>query len=614
MRTSFARFWWDVVWGTLAALVTFAGMARVAAAADKETAKETAARSEVIAALKAEAAGDNDERSQRLYSAWLAAPQFPEANWHTGRIRSGDEWLPLGEASSRAASDTDLAKYQELRERATSADRLQTLARWCQKHGMPDRARLHYAQLLTQASLDAATQKEAIKALELVHVGGAWFTRKEVDARSHQLREAQTVLDKWLPALRRLQQAIDGNDLKQQPRAIAEFHDLKDPAIVVALEALLSHSGPRFQEEAVKRLSSFRQYEATQALVKYAVLSSYSLTRRDAAAALVGRPLHEFVPTLLSGLKAPLKSQFQIRWDKQGRLAYDRAVLEESTTSNLLLLTHKFAAPYVETRIVDRASRPRGSVDAARLTAQSTNRQVFFSELESLRTQAMNDQAAVELTNAQRASENQRIVEVLQQATAQQQPLSPQGWQSWWQDYNEYQWPKQTYYVYQWSQRPYYIPVLRATSCFLAGTSVRTETGPRPIESIQPGDRVLAQDQDSGELTYKIVLTTTLRPPAKMVRLTIGDDSVVTTLGHPFWVNGHGWKMAKELAPGDLVHSLGGAMKVEKVEPVADAQAYNLVVDDFNTYFVGLQGLLVHDNEFRRPTRAIVPGLIELGD
>jgi hypothetical protein len=34
-------------------------------------------------------------------------------------------------------------------------------------------------------------------------------------------------------------------------------------------------------------------------------------------------------------------------------------------------------------------------------------------------------------------------------------------------------------------------------------------------------------------------------------------------------------------------------------------------VDDFNTYFVGQQGLLVHDNEFRKPTRAIVPGLTE---
>ena len=49
----------------------------------------------------------------------------------------------------------------------------------------------------------------------------------------------------------------------------------------------------------------------------------------------------------------------------------------------------------------------------------------------------------------------------------------------------------------------------------------------------------------------------------------------------------------------------------QEVEPEGEDKAYDLVVDDFNTYFVGQQGLLVHDNAFRRPTRAIVPGLVE---
>jgi intein/homing endonuclease len=122
---------------------------------------------------------------------------------------------------------------------------------------------------------------------------------------------------------------------------------------------------------------------------------------------------------------------------------------------------------------------------------------------------------------------------------------------------------------------------------------------------------MLAQDQDTGELKYQVVLRTTLRPPTKMVQITAGSDKITATQGHPFWVDGHGWKMAKELAAGDLLHSLGGAVRIEKVEPAGEDKAYNLVVDDFNTYFVGQQGLLVHDNEFRKPTQSIVPGLIE---
>ena len=151
----------------------------------------------------------------------------------------------------------------------------------------------------------------------------------------------------------------------------------------------------------------------------------------------------------------------------------------------------------------------------------------------------------------------------------------------------------------------------RPMSCFLAGTPVRTEMGTVPIESIRPGDRVLAQDQDTGELTYKVVLTTTLRPPAKMLRIQAGGESIATTLGHPFWVSGHGWRMAKQLKAGDLLHGLGGAAPIESIADAGEDQAHNLVVDDFNTYFVGQAGLLVHDNEFRKPTRAIVPGLLQ---
>jgi hypothetical protein len=173
--------------------------------------------------------------------------------------------------------------------------------------------------------------------------------------------------------------------------------------------------------------------------------------------------------------------------------------------------------------------------------------------------------------------------------------------------------------LYQSSSEAYYygltnytlITGTRGYSCFRAGTLVRSQTGSVPIESIQPGDRVLSQDQNTGELAYRVVLNTTIRPPGKMIRVTAGSEELVTTLGHPFWVNGHGWKMAKELAAGDLLHSLGGSVKIEKVEPIGEEKAYNLVVDDFNTYFVGHAGLLVHDNEFRKPTRAIVPGLIE---
>jgi hypothetical protein len=74
--------------------------------------------------------------------------------------------------------------------------------------------------------------------------------------------------------------------------------------------------------------------------------------------------------------------------------------------------------------------------------------------------------------------------------------------------------------------------------------------------------------------------------------------------------------MSKQLAVGKTLHALSGGVKVESIEKQAEADqlpaefAYNLIVDDFHTFFVGDQGLLVHDNTPREPTAALVPGVL----
>ena len=69
--------------------------------------------------------------------------------------------------------------------------------------------------------------------------------------------------------------------------------------------------------------------------------------------------------------------------------------------------------------------------------------------------------------------------------------------------------------------------------------------------------------------------------------------------------------MAKFLRTGQLVHTLGGAVRIRQIEEDEEVQAYNLIVSDFHTYFVGEQGILVHDNTPREPTRAEIPGLVK---
>lgn len=124
------------------------------------------------------------------------------------------------------------------------------------------------------------------------------------------------------------------------------------------------------------------------------------------------------------------------------------------------------------------------------------------------------------------------------------------------------------------------------------------------------GDLVLAQDVNTGELKYEPVIGRTVRPPSQILKISMGGEEILATKGHPFWVTGIGWRMAKELADGAMLHGVNKSAKIRSIEPSGEAEAYNLVVADFNTYFVGEHGLLVHDNTPRRPTQALVPGVL----
>jgi intein/homing endonuclease len=42
-------------------------------------------------------------------------------------------------------------------------------------------------------------------------------------------------------------------------------------------------------------------------------------------------------------------------------------------------------------------------------------------------------------------------------------------------------------------------------NCFTAGTKVLTDEGEKPIEEIKAGDKVLAKDDETGEMAYKEV-------------------------------------------------------------------------------------------------------------
>ena len=88
-----------------------------------------------------------------------------------------------------------------------------------------------------------------------------------------------------------------------------------------------------------------------------------------------------------------------------------------------------------------------------------------------------------------------------------------------------------------------------------------------------------------------------IRTTETTVELQIGEETVVTTMEHPFWVEGNGWVPSGALKVGDALRTLDG--KVQHVTEVRKKQGkttvYNFEVSRIHTYFVGKSGCLVHN-------------------
>src|SRR5262249_13998164 len=150
----------------------------------------------------------------------------------------------------------------------------------------------------------------------------------------------------------------------------------------------------------------------------------------------------------------------------------------------------------------------------------------------------------------------------------------------WWYDYNDYyRYPEKPKVVssdsqfnidysprvaYAVSPRVPYTPPpppppgSYRPECFVAGTPVWTVTGKLPIEAVKIGELVLSQNQQTGELAYRPVFNTTVRPPSRLIEIHLGSTVIRVSRGHPLWVDGIGWQMAKELKAGQYLHTVNG--------------------------------------------------------
>ena len=81
--------------------------------------------------------------------------------------------------------------------------------------------------------------------------------------------------------------------------------------------------------------------------------------------------------------------------------------------------------------------------------------------------------------------------------------------------------------------------------CFVAGTLVTTEDGQKPIEKIEVGDKVLSEDETTGEVAVKTVTETYVNETDELIHIGVNGETISATPTHPFYVDKLGWTLAR---------------------------------------------------------------------
>ena len=569
-------------------------------------------------AFGAELAGQDALRDALIQRVLSLDPDHAIARGLVGQVRCGSEWTTPATVEHDRLNDPLLQEYSHLRETGgDDARSMLLLANWCRDHHMPDRERVHLNQLVFRHGPDPAVMSR----LGMIKFRGVWIPKDKLTEFRQFDDRRRRVERKWRPVFAQWKDDLKEDDPATYERLAGRLATLTDFEALPILEDILSTHSEKAALAVVARLDAMSVQDATESLVRHAVFSEYEAVRLAAAEMLKSRPMYNYIPLLLAGLVAPREVAIELPYGSTDYVR--RTTILHGPDSTMKLVEHQThcAIPVRLSRFLSTSTKtPRLTTDA---------KPEHYTE-----------------NGTKRTKNNQRILEVLHVVTDNTYE-HPAEWWDWWDNYNEYEREaKPTYerhrYQHSWKYvhvpppPPIYTPIVfsfdplahlwedtprfirvvhkgtpgRLQTCLAPGTPVVTETGSRPVEQILPGDKVLSQDAETGELEYKVVLDRTIRPRSEMRKVSLGDDSVTTTLGHPFWVAGKGWRMAKELEVGQRVRCLGTSCEVTAVEVPPDDVAYNLIVDDFATYFAGDSRVLLHDNTLPKPTDAILPGFV----
>jgi hypothetical protein len=630
------RMFWCCAVGfvmTVASLPSARGLDVATQSPDYGRSGTARAKELVEAALQAGLAGDAAQREKLLAEAIAADGDYAPARWHTGQVKFNGLWRTPEQVGEYVASHPRWFDYKELRDGSsgTLADHV-ALAQWCLKNELAAEERYHWMNVL----LSEPNHKLARQRLSVRNYRGGLFTAKQIADHEQLEKQAAENLRKYKPEFIELVRKARSESRSQRTAALDKIRATSDIGAIPALQEAIGRakrdsSDPRTRDlnlALVAALSKMREHDATLNLLNYALFSQSEEVRKLAAEGLRPRPTTDYVPLLMGALEAPIEAEFD-------------AVAAPDGTVRMIETYHQAGAESDVEHTQSTSFEVGGVFGRDRTKAEPTA--VLATHMSRAQQQASRNRERIDAYNEEVEQRNLRIREVLKTAAGMDAGTEPQEyWKAWGAEnemqYSDVQPVYETYdeenHQYVYEQAPHYsykgsvettgapMAVTTSTSptfsttipggveCFAPGTLVWTQAGPRPIEQIAVGEMVLAQHPSTGELAYRPVLQTTIGDPVPVLHLQFGGETITSTRGHRFWAPGEGWRMAKYLKPSARLHGLDDLVGVTAVSEGDDIACYNLIVDEFHTFFVGKSRLLVHDKSCPAPTLATIPGSV----
>ena len=571
-------------------------------------------------AWQAEIRGEGDVRKSLLRAVLNSSPDSREARWQLGQVEHNGAWINYADLPDQWAADRALAEYRSVRDQRemTYKDQLD-LANWCRSRGLSEREQAH----LTAALQLSDNPNDPVLRNRLGHrlSDGEWKAQAELEKLQQSRVDFQKNLKKWKPKIQKLAKMLGSSRSTFHRQAKDELKAITDPAALPAMEMVLGQADLQAGKLLVDILGPFPSHQAADSLARLAVLSPWDPVRQEAIKQLRSRPFASYVPELLATLRTPVASKIQLMIGSGGVHLMAQFTSETQTAQQVV---DRRSSKYIVTRSNSGNQSITGPQRDRNRVARATANAALEAQL-----QALDAEKAADAQKAKTEEWNQRVCEVLKEATGYQLPADPVEWWSWWSDYNQMTEEDKEYQYVCYEETDFEVvevdlptvamsPVIGdlqsidpPRECLVAGTPIWTDRGAVPVESVQVGDLVLAKHPETGELKYQPVLRTTIREAEPIMKVTTEGGEIRATGGHTFWISGAGWTKLRDVKPGQQFHGANGPVEIQRLEKDGTEKTYNLLVANSHTYFVGPELVLSHDVTMAEPVDALIPGFVK---